>query len=238
MNNTDHLREMVRESFSNHQAVAQYTRRVENGLRNCEKEIIARYFPPQGHILVVGCGAGREAFALETLGYQVTGTDISQALLNQAQQIAAERKSNIQFHLGNGSTLNFPTETFHAVTLWSQVLGNVPSKQNRIALLGECFNVLKPGGTLSFSVHDLERTYPLLDKNNIVPIDQGDTLEDGDFIYKDENGAPQYWHYFTKPEIEHLCQETHFQNLHIYHTSDLGQTYDNVYITACIKPIE
>lgn len=85
MDNTDRYLNMVRKSYSNHQAIAQYTHRVENGLRNCEQEIISRHFPPQGHLLVIGCGAGREAFALETLGYQVTATDISQALINKAQ---------------------------------------------------------------------------------------------------------------------------------------------------------
>ncbi len=72
------LQRGVLENYSTADAVEKYTQRVAEGLRKYEKAAIDQFFPLSGKVLVVGCGAGREAFALEALGYKVKGIDISE----------------------------------------------------------------------------------------------------------------------------------------------------------------
>jgi hypothetical protein len=74
----------------------------------------------------------------------------------------------------------------------------MPFFENKIkCLLQTILLIISNSGILSFSVHDQERTTPLLSKDKITSTPQDDTLEEGDLIYKDENDAPRYWHYLT-----------------------------------------
>jgi ubiquinone/menaquinone biosynthesis C-methylase UbiE len=231
----DSFSHMVRESYSSDQAIDKYVKRVEEGLREWEKAVIDQFSPKEGRVLVVGCGAGREAFALEESGFHVTGVDISHALLAKTQEIATERNSTAEFLIGDGTRLDFPPETFNAVTLWNQVLGNVPGKAARATLLRECFKVLKSGGILSLSVHDLERTLPLISPDMMVSDNQ--TLEEGDLLLRDPENEKkvQYWHSFSQGEISQMCQEAGLKNIHVYHTFDFGETWDNVFVVVGLK---
>src|SRR5262249_30273758 len=55
----------VRASYETPAALAAYRERVDNGLRTWEETVVANHFPEAGRVLTVGCGAGRETFALE-----------------------------------------------------------------------------------------------------------------------------------------------------------------------------
>ena len=75
----DSFSHMVRESYSSDQAIDKYLKRVKEGLRKWGKAVLDQLFLTEGRVLVVGCGAGREAFALEELGFDVIGVDITPA---------------------------------------------------------------------------------------------------------------------------------------------------------------
>jgi SAM-dependent methyltransferase len=70
------LKAQVRDSYATAPSLEIYRKRVDNGLRTWEATLVRRYFPTVGRVLTVGCGAGRETFALEQLGYDVVGIDI------------------------------------------------------------------------------------------------------------------------------------------------------------------
>ena len=67
--------DLVRSRYSSQAQVAHYRNRAAQGLRKWEQTILNRYLGPT-EILTIGCGGGRESFALEKLGYKVTGIDI------------------------------------------------------------------------------------------------------------------------------------------------------------------
>lgn len=63
----------------------------------------------------------------------------------------AERVSNVSFAKGDATALEFPDETFDAVTS-NYVYHNIPSR-DRQAILLESLRTLKKGGT--FAIHDI-----------------------------------------------------------------------------------
>src|SRR4051812_30468973 len=56
---------------------------------------------PGASVLDVPCGGGRHAMALASRGYNVTGIDIAQPLLEEARQEATARNLQITFDYGD-----------------------------------------------------------------------------------------------------------------------------------------
>ena len=66
-------------------------------LKEWERSVI-QSFPAGVRILDVGCGLGREAFALADLGYDVVGIDISAEVIAQVKELSAQKGYSIPFH--------------------------------------------------------------------------------------------------------------------------------------------
>jgi ubiquinone/menaquinone biosynthesis C-methylase UbiE len=141
------VQDQIVRSYSAPEVVEQYRQRMMAGLRRWEEAVLERVHPEVGSVLVIGCGSGREAFALESLGWKVKAVDSTPALLDIARTEAARRGSGIEFQLTGGVRLPFDDAAVTAVTLWAQVLGNVPTRPGRVALMREASRVLSGGGT-------------------------------------------------------------------------------------------
>ena len=135
-----------------------------DGERKLSKQIVegtAAYVTlPEGGVgLDVGCGSGALTIACAKRNPQGTMVGIDRwgpeyaafckALCEQNAQ--AEGVSNVSFQKGDACKLDFPDETFDAVTS-NYVYHNITGK-NKQALLRETLRVLKKGG--SFAIHDL-----------------------------------------------------------------------------------
>ena len=135
-----------------------------DGKRKLSKEIIdgiAEYvtLPENGVGLDVGCGSGALTIACAKRNPQgrMVGIDrwgaeyasYSQKLCERNAQ--AEGVTNIRFQKGDACKLDFPDESFDAVTS-NYVYHNITGK-NKQALLRETLRVLKKGGT--FAIHDM-----------------------------------------------------------------------------------
>jgi len=97
------------------------------------------------HILDVGCGVGEDAFALARLvgaSGQVTGLDISAAMLAEARRRAAQHRVSVQFLLGDAHHLDFPAATFDACRA-ERVLMYLEDPRQALA---EMVRVTRPGG--------------------------------------------------------------------------------------------
>ena len=116
----------------------------------------ARSFPPGAAILDIGCGAGREAFALHAMGFRVTGVDVSTAAIDCARKTARTRGIDMELLVTDGMSLPFEDAVFDVVILWAQTFGLFHGKESQRHILAQCGRVLKPGGLLSFSGHDRE----------------------------------------------------------------------------------
>ena len=115
--------------------------------------------PEGGTCLDVGCGSGALAIAVakRNPGASVVGVDKwgpEYAAFNQKRcedNAEAEGVDNVSFRKGDACRLDYPDETFDAVTS-NYVYHNI-SGVNKQLLLKETLRVLKKGGI--FAIHDL-----------------------------------------------------------------------------------
>ena len=78
------------------------------GLWQSEKYAFEKYLYQDDAILDIGCGTGRTTFALYKKGFQnITGIDLTPAMLNEAEKIAHEYNLDIPFILGDATNLPF-----------------------------------------------------------------------------------------------------------------------------------
>lgn len=135
-----------------------------NGKRKLSRHIVEGVaehvtLPEGGVGLDVGCGSGVLTIACAKRNLQGTMVGIDRwgaeyASFNKElceKNAEAEGVSNVSFQKGDACKLDFPDETFDAVTS-NYVYHNITGK-NKQALLRETLRVLKKGGT--FAIHDL-----------------------------------------------------------------------------------
>ena len=158
-------------------------------LKAWERSVL-QHFPSGAKILDIGCGLGREAFALADLGYDVVGLDLSKEVIVQVTQLAADKGYSIPFYAYDGKHLPFDADAFDVVLIWAQTFGLLYGDTCKTEYLSECVRVLKQGGLLSFSAHDheyLTAHYPnCLDGQKFFPYANADiyweTFETRDLI--------------------------------------------------------
>jgi len=193
-----HMKE-VEELFSRARLVEDMNKRLGIGLREWEKQVIEKYFPPSGRILDIGCGCGREAIPLAKKGYDITAIDVSTPQLDRARENAEKASVTIAFEMTDG--LQLPAGDFDVIVLWAQVLGNIEAKKDQLALLANCRKSLTERGLISASGHNKEFC-------------RKDTPEctDEDWLYPWGKDELKY-HLFTEKTFRDLFTQSGFQIL-------------------------
>ena len=110
--------------------------------------------PPQSPVLEIGCGTGRLLEFVATSGYQVTGVDLSEKMLEQAR-VRLDAAGLHDVHLLHSSDLPFPPGTFSAA--YSVFVVNlIPDFQQFFCKVAK---VLEPGGAFIFNVPNRSSVY-------------------------------------------------------------------------------
>ena len=103
-----------------------------------------------GRVVDLGCGSGIWAGELVKAGYEVTGVDISPAML----ELARRQVPQAEFHCG--SFLQFRLPQCRAITALGEVFNYLFDENNSLAALRtactNAFDALLPGGLLVFDV--------------------------------------------------------------------------------------
>lgn len=99
---------------------------------------------PGGRALDLGCGPGRNALHLASLGFDVDAVDLSPAALAWAEERAAEAGLTPRFHRGNIFDVELPHAHYDLV-LDSGCLHHLPPHR-RVGYLALLDRVLAPGG--------------------------------------------------------------------------------------------
>ena len=98
----------------------------------------------------LGCGIGRHAHYLASVGFECAGVDASQAGLQFARERARSAGLQIEYRDGTFYDLPYPAQTFDAVIAWN-VLYHGSGELARKAF-AEIERVLRPGGLLVASM--------------------------------------------------------------------------------------
>jgi ubiquinone/menaquinone biosynthesis C-methylase UbiE len=114
----------------------------------------ARLVKPGGKVFDIGCGPGHAARELASLGLDVTGIDISDAMITQARALSPD----IEFRVGDMFSLDVPDRTAAGITALYAIV-NFPSDQ-AVQIFEQFARVLKPDGIalIAFHVGEGKRT--------------------------------------------------------------------------------
>jgi SAM-dependent methyltransferase len=120
---------------------------------------IASRVPRGARVLVAGSGAGREAFALERLGYGVSGVDFSPRMVEAARTEAERRRSSATFVPADLRLHDETAGSLSAVVFTYDVYSFVPDVGEREALLARVRRWLVPGGVVFLSARRVHRPW-------------------------------------------------------------------------------
>jgi SAM-dependent methyltransferase len=115
--------------------------------------------PRGARVLVAGSGSGREAFALEELGYVVSGVDFSPRMIEAARAEAHRRGSSASFFAADLRSHDEGVASLDAVVFTYDVYSFVPELRDREALLGRVGRWLRPGGAVFLSARRATRPW-------------------------------------------------------------------------------
>ncbi|MGH8973069.1 MAG: class I SAM-dependent methyltransferase [Acidimicrobiia bacterium] len=104
--------------------------------------------------LDLGCGEGHNTRLLAARGADVTGLDIAEAFIEAA---AREGGPGVRYLVGDGCSLPFPAATFDLVTAFMSLMDAGDPE----GILHEVSRVLRPGGTVQFSIGHPTSTTPV-----------------------------------------------------------------------------
>lgn len=146
----------ILEYYASDAITEKYVSAASEGLRELEREAIDRYFGQPGtRVLDVGCGTGRTTRALNRLGYDVTGVDLTPSFVERARA----NVPGASFVAGDVCSLPFEDASFSNALFSYNGIDDVAPEEDRYAALREIRRVLEPGGVFTFSSHNLWSTY-------------------------------------------------------------------------------
>jgi SAM-dependent methyltransferase len=180
---------------------------ISSGLMPWEQAWYGRVLKPGDHILLVGCGSGRDLIALLEFGYRVDGLDPSQSALDLARRILERRRLSADLYMGAIED-TMPPGMFDAVIFSWFAYGYIPGRAARIAALRRIVPRLKRGGRILISYIPSEtppRSLPITVTRLVARLTNSDWRPElGDVLGSATSNrrAIHYEHQFSAEEIE------------------------------------
>jgi ubiquinone/menaquinone biosynthesis C-methylase UbiE len=113
-----------------------------------EARFVADLLPSDGSLLDIACGTGRHALEFAGMGYEVTGVDYNESLLERARESASSAGREIEFVAADMRELELG-RTFDAVTCLFDSIGYPATNDGVVAALASAARHLTPEGTFA-----------------------------------------------------------------------------------------
>ena len=142
----------VAEKYNSANEVLHYSQCAFEGLDEQEQRAVEQFINNRGRVLNIGCGAGREAFALAEAGFEVVGIDVAPGMIAAAKSYAQMSGIKVYFEIKDATALDYPSQSFDYVWISVGVYSHIPTRQLRIDTLRRIKDLLMPNGIVFFSV--------------------------------------------------------------------------------------
>jgi SAM-dependent methyltransferase len=119
-----------------------FSRYMEDGARQYYERL---EISPGARLLDVGCGSGQLALMASRDGFNTTGVDIAENLIERAQERAAAESLTASFEVGDAEALPFPDASFDVVV---SLIGAMFAPRPEL-VAREMLRVCTPGGTIA-----------------------------------------------------------------------------------------
>lgn len=123
---------------------------IEYELMAFEEYLVDRVLPPQSHVLIVGCGAGRDLIAYAHRGFHVDGIEPAPRAARAASQAMRDRglPGTVLHGFAEDVTL---TSSYDAIVFSYFCYGYIPTSERRVAALKKMKAHLNPGAAIVLS---------------------------------------------------------------------------------------
>jgi SAM-dependent methyltransferase len=106
-----------------------------------------------GPLLDLACGTGRMALRMATLGYQVTGVDITPEMIAQARQKAIQQGASIEWIIADARTFHLHKQ-FAFIFMLANAFQCFLTREDQEALFARVREHLLPGGYFLFETRN------------------------------------------------------------------------------------
>ena len=225
---------LARRYFESESVVNHYFREGQRiGLWRSEERLFRTLFAMGDRILDLGCGTGRIAFGLETLGFSsVSGADYSAAMVDGARQIAEGTGSEVMFEQADARALPWGEGQFDGVIFGFNGFFMIPGHGERLKALKEIHRILKPGGRYLFTGHDRELNNQKAHWQQETERRQTEasSKQGSDFgdVISDTQLGTMYIHSTTNEEVFDLLRTHGFENIESWYRSELSNEPSDV----------
>jgi SAM-dependent methyltransferase len=191
-----------------------------------ERDVYEAFLKPTDHILLIGCGSGRDLLALLKRGYQVDGVDLSARAIARAREMLDRARLTAELYTG-AIELAVPGGDYDAFIFSWFCYGYVAQRDTRIDLLATLRTRLKAGGRIFISYVPTEgapRALPIRLTRAVARLTRSDWHpEVGDVIetFAADRRAVRYEHHFGPGELEAEAASASFEVI-FHRRGDLG----------------
>ncbi len=207
------------------QIAAEYDERLagsgpsDDGFTQTERAFVLGRIRPGHKVLDLGCGTGRFTVPMAEAGAEVTGLDLSGAMLEIARTKLSERGLTADLREGDMARLPFEDGTFDVVTSMLTLM-HIPLDA-REDVFDEASRVLRPGGRMLIGVRNglFERFFKG-DRFASVDVTDGDELRFTDTRAGTDLTAP--WHSFTPDDLKALFAIAGMVMTHLHGNSTIS----------------
>ena len=214
--NESDVKKRVLERYSSEVEVDHYANVADVGLFWDEEAVVSHYLSQVTRrplrTLVVGCGGGREAFALEKAGLEVVGIDYSKEMIEAAKRNAHTRGKSIEFVTTSLEEYKSPAGSFDFVFLTSAIAGHLRGQEKRVAFYSAASRLVKNDGAVFTSpeIRPLEFKSPFFWASQILRWRLGRQWEKGDsarsFIGRHNKDEKLVFYHFYPSEEQFLLE--------------------------------